>query len=85
MTTITIEVGEGTAETLAQAAAARRTTVPELVAQVTEFFVAEEQAPFDDWTLEDIGAIEEGIAQLRRGEKVPQDVVMARLAAKYGG
>ncbi len=84
MRTITIEVGEGTAETLAQAAAVRRTTVPELVAQVTESFVAEEQAPFDDWTPEDVEAIERGIAQLKRGEGVPQEEVTARIRAKHG-
>lgn len=84
MTTITFEVDERTAETLAQAAAARKTSVTELVAEVTYAFVAEEQQPFDDWSPEDVEAIEEGITQLRRGEKTPQDEVMARIRAKHG-
>lgn len=51
--------------------------LPRLVEQADE-------APFiDDLTANEIAAIEEGLAQLERGEVVDADVVLDRIAARY--
>ena len=84
MTRFTVELDPPVADALIRAAQARDVRVEQLIADVTHAFVAEEAEPFDDWTPEDIAAIEQGMAQLKRGEGVPQAEVMARLRAKHG-
>jgi hypothetical protein len=54
----------------------RETLLPELAETLTEDDV--------ELSAEDLAAIEEGITQAERGEVVPADEVMSRLAARYG-
>lgn len=84
MTTITVEVNESTAEALAKAANLRRTSIPELLVDAADWFAEEVREDYDAWSTEDVAAIEEGMAQLRRGEGIPHERVIAQIRAKFG-
>lgn len=79
-----IELKAETAEALAAAAQARHMPAEELIAASIDLFLSEDLTDYE-FSDDDIAAIEEGIAQLKRGEGVPQEEVMERLKAKYGG
>ncbi len=84
MATFTVEFNQAMSDAVTKAAAERHIPVEELIACAAEVFLAEDSIPFDAFTAEDIAAIEEGMAQLRRGEGIPHDEVMARINAKHG-
>lgn len=83
LTSFTFELEPESAEKLARAAEERGTSTQELMACVTEQFLAEDEVKYE-FTPEDIEAIEEGVAQLRRGEGIPHEQVVAEMRAKYG-
>ena len=44
-----------------------------------------DEAPFnDDLTADEIAAIDEGLAQIKRGERIDADALFDRLAKKFG-
>ena len=53
----------------------------DLLSQLSE--TVEGDISFDDLRVEDVAAIEEGIAQAERGEVVDADEVLDRIAARY--
>ena len=78
--TMTIELDDDVAEGLAKAASLRGARAEVIAAGAIAMFVAEEaSAPFI-WTDEDLAAIEEGRAQIARGEGFTQEEVEAEMA-----
>ena len=55
-----------------------------MIASVAHEYAVQERTTYDNWSDEDIAAIEKGIAQLKRGEGRRQEDVMARIKAKHG-
>ena len=72
-----VEVDQYTAERLAHHASRRHVDVQSLAVEALSLFVIrEDQTPeSQDWSAEDLAAIQEGFEQLDRGEGVSQDVV----------
>jgi predicted transcriptional regulator len=83
MTAFTVQLDQATSEALAKAAAERSTKAEDLIAGATEHFLAE-QSVDPQWSAEDIAAVDEGLAQLDRGEGVPHEQVKAEMREKYG-
>jgi len=81
--TFTVEVEDDVAERLERVAEERGVPVEELIVSLAHDYAANEFQKYDDWSEDDIAAVEKGIAQLKNGQKVHQDVMMARLKAKY--
>ena len=82
--TYAVEVEADVAAKLRGVAEERGTSVEDLIASVAHEYAVLGQSTYDDWSAEDIAAIEKGIAQLKRGEGVPHEEVMARIKAKHG-
>ncbi|WP_298743825.1 hypothetical protein [uncultured Brevundimonas sp.] len=80
-----VEIEEEVAAKLRGVAEERGTSVEDLIASVAHEYAVQERTTYDNWSDEDIAAIEKGIAQLRGGQKVRQEDMMARLKAKYAG
>jgi len=78
--TMTIELDEDVAAGLAKAASLRGARVEEIAAGAIALFVAEEAAPPFVWTAEDRAAIDEGFAQVERGEFFTQEEVEAEMS-----
>ena len=74
---LTVEVGEYTAERLAKVALSRQMKVSDLAAEALDLFIIMEDQPEHphDWSAEDLAVIQEGIAQLDRGEGISQEEV----------
>ena len=74
---LTVEVDEYTAERLAQVALARQMKISDLAAEALDLFIVREDQPEHpyEWSAEDLAAIQEGIAQLDRGEGISQEEV----------
>ena len=80
MKTLTITISDEAAEALKQATADGKHTVEQVASHVVE-------AAYADWgdlDEEDIAAIEQGLADLERGNVVPHDEVVAEMQKKYG-
>ncbi len=83
--TYAVELDEDVAAKLRGVAEERGTSIEDLIASVAHEYAVQGPTPYDDWSDEDVAAIEKGIAQLRSGQKVRQEDMMARLKTKYGG
>ena len=79
-----VEIEEEVAAKLRGVAEERGTSVEDLIASVAHEYAVQGRTTYDDWSDEDIAAIEKGIAQLKRGEGRRQEDVMARIKAKHG-
>jgi predicted transcriptional regulator len=84
MTTFTVELDADTADALSKVANERSIPTESLIAAAAEWWLVD-QAAEGDWSAEDIVAIEEGIAQLDRGESISHEEVMTAMRAKYAG
>lgn len=83
-TTITLEVDEDTAALFAKAASERQMPIEELVVGATEWLISDdEMSAREPFTPEQIAEIEEGIAQIERGETISNEEVFAKLREKY--
>lgn len=83
-TTITLEVDEDTAALFAKAASDREIPVEELVVGATEWLISDDEMHArEPFTPEQIAEIEEGFAQIERGEGIPHEEVFAKLREKY--
>lgn len=82
--TYAVELDEDVATKLRGVAEERGTSVETLIASVASEYAVLGPTTYDNWSDEDIVAIERGIAQLKRGEGVPHEEVMARIKAKHG-
>ena len=83
--TFTVEFEDDVAERLEQVAEERGVPVEELIVSLAHDYAANGFRKYDDWNDDDIAAIEKGMSQLKAGQKVHQDDMMARLKAKYAG
>jgi|LauGreSBDMM110SN_4_FD.fasta_scaffold143917_1 predicted transcriptional regulator len=81
--TFTVEVEDDVAERLERVAEEMGVPVEELIVSLAQDYAANGFQRYDDWSEDDVVAIERGIAQLKNGQKVHQDDMMARLKAKY--
>ena len=84
MTAVTVELEAELVEGLARVAGERRTSIENLIVSAAWRFLDDDQADSDDFTPEQIAEIEEGMAQLRRGEGVPHEQVVAETRARFG-
>ncbi len=90
MKTFTVQIEDAVAEKLSGLAAVRGVAVEYLVAAGAEA-LAEDLREGDDltkrhqWTAEDLAAINEGLAQLDRGESFSQEEVEAHVDAVLRG
>ncbi len=82
--TYAVELDEDVAAKLRGVAEERGTSIEDLIASVAHEYAVQGPTPYDDWSEEDVAAIERGIAQLKRGEGRPQEEIMARIKAKHG-
>jgi predicted transcriptional regulator len=81
MKTLTITISDETAEALEQATADGKHTVEQVASHVVESAYTADWGDLDE---EDIAAIEEGLADLERGDVVPHEEVVAGVRKKYG-
>lgn len=83
MTTITIDLPDDIAARLSQQARTFKTSVSELAEAFVVRGIEDEEQVGQGWhpslTPDDIAAIEEGMAQAKRGEVYPLDEVLATL------
>ena len=89
MKLVTVELEDHVADKLSGLADVRGVSVEYLVAAGAEELAddlheGDELAANHQWSREDIAAIEEGLAQIERGETIPHEQVMAEIKAKYG-
>lgn len=91
MSTFTVQLDDRTSQALHHAAIRRNRREEDLISEFLErLFVSvldlgsPDDPAEDTYSAADIEAVEEGIAQLRRGESVPHDVVVAEMRAKFG-
>ena len=80
MKTLTITISDEAAENLARAVEGGKHTAEEIASHVVE-------SAYVDWgdlDDDDILAIEEGLAEIERGETVPHEQVVADMKQKYG-
>jgi predicted transcriptional regulator len=89
MKTFTVELEDEIAKKLSGLANVRGVSVEYLVAAGAEA-LADDLQDGDDlaeghqWSAEDIAAIEEGLAQIDRGETIPHEQVVAETKAQFG-
>lgn len=83
MSAFIIDIDDQTRDTLAAAAEARHVPLESLMAGAMEAFAAEIAGPAYELTADERIGIEEGLAELERGEGVPAERVFADLRAKY--
>ena len=89
MKTFEVELEDDVAVKLSSLAEVRGVSIEYLVAAGAEALAAELQEGDDatlghQWLAEDVAAIEEGLAQLDRGEGIPHEQVIAEIKAKFG-
>ena len=89
MKTFTVQLADDVADKLSGLADVRGVTVEYLMAAGAEELAddlqeGDELAANHQWSAKDIAAIEEGLAQIERGETIPHDRVVAEIKAKYG-
>ena len=89
MKTFTVELDDEVVTKLSGLASVRGVSVEYLVAAGAEVIAddlqqGDELMQDHEWSTEDVAAIEEGLAQIERGETVPHEQVMAEIKAKYG-
>ncbi len=81
---LTIEVEDDIAERFKNAANERGISLSELMVGFTDWELSEQDfAAREPFTPEQIAQIEVGIAQIERGETVPQEEVFARLRERF--
>ena len=89
MKTFTVQLADDVADKLSGLADVRGVTVEYLMAAGAEELAddlqeGDELAANHQWSAKDIAAIEEGLAQIERGETIPHEQVVAEIKAKYG-
>jgi len=89
MKTFTVELDDEVVTKLSGLASVRGVSVEYLVAAGAEVIAddlqqGDELMQDHEWSAEDVAAIEEGLAQIERGETIPHEQVMAEIKAKYG-
>jgi predicted transcriptional regulator len=89
MKSFTVQLEDDVADKLSGLANVRGVSVEYLVAAGAEALAddLQERDEFADghqWSAEDIAVIEEGLAQIERGETIPHEQVVADIKAKFG-
>lgn len=84
MTAVTVRLEPELAEGLARVAGERSTSVEDLIVSAVARFLEDDEAALDAFTPQQIAEVEEGMAQLSRGEGVPHEQVVAETKARYG-
>ena len=84
MSTVQVELDDATRDALLAAAAERKVTVESLMAGAMEAFAAEIAGPAYELNAEERAGVDQGLAELERGEGVPSERVFADLRVKYG-
>ena len=89
MKTFKVELEDDVVVRLSGLAEVRGVSVEYLVAASAEALAVELQQGDDlmsghQWSVEDAASIEEGLAQLDRGEGIPHEQVVAEIKAKFG-
>jgi predicted transcriptional regulator len=83
MTIITLEIAEELATALTRQSEASKTSVQALSAAVLEQWLLDQTVTVQEpWSVEDIAAIEDGLAQSLAGDTISQHEAHARLLAK---
>lgn len=81
MKTLTITISDEAARALEQAVAGSDHTAEQAASHLVESAYVED---WGDLEAEDVAAIEEGLADIERGETIPHEKVVAEIKAKYG-
>jgi predicted transcriptional regulator len=81
MKTMTITISDEAARALDAAAAATPRTAEQVASRVVETAFVEDWGDLD---ADDVAAIEEGLADIERGETVPHEQVVAAIKFKHG-